>query len=481
MRSRHRVQAVRAAALLAALAMILVSCGGSGSPSTGASPTSGSPAPTATPRPTPALAFVLPEGALPPGAWATVTNGPVDLYGWPWSDSGSSGQLADGARVQIDGVPIVVDGHAWASVNGDGGGGYVPLLALTGALTLEPVTCPGASDLTAVVSLSPWERLSCFGGRELVLEGSEIVGFAELMRSGDPGWLNGKGELVVTPGAGWPSLAVHVPLGTAGLDLPSFDTELAPYGLRVTGHFNDPASEECRGPQVTIGEEASQRLADADLTGAELLCREQFVLTSVEVLGATPAPSTAPADDTVLLRVDSASDVGGPWPGLRFVVFADGRMVTASGPGSGWFERHLTDAARDELIRAALGEGLLQESASYPPAPELGRRVWELQHHPPAGYRRGAGRRDERLGWRGRQGRDGAGGDAHDPRRGSRRRRVRGRAPRLAADGLQPADRPVARRARDVSDAAGVHRVGGRAGRSRCPAPAAPQSRRHRR
>ena len=370
MRSRHRVEASRAAAVLAALAIMLVSCGQNGSPSTGASPPrAGSSGSSATPRPTPALAFVLPEGALPPGAWATVTNGPIDLYGWPWSDSASYGQLANGARVQIEGVPIVVDGRAWVSVNADGGGGYVALQALAGALTLEPVTCPDASGLAAVAGLSPWERLSCFGGRELVLEGSEIVGFAEMMAAGDPGWLNGKGELVITPGAGWPSLAVHVPPGSMRLDRPSFDTELAPYGLRVTGHFNDPASSECRGPQATIGDEGSQRLADADPTGAELLCRERFVLTGLEVLGATPVPTTAPVDDTVLLRVDSAADVSGPWPGLRFVVFADGRLITASGTGSGWFERHLTDAARDELIGAALDEELLQKSATYPPPP----------------------------------------------------------------------------------------------------------------
>ena len=259
---------------------------------------------------------------------------------------------------------------------------------LAAAVELDPVSCPAASDLAAVVGLSPWERLSCFGGRELVLEGSEIAGYSELTAAGDPGWLYGKGALAVTPGPGWSSLAFHVPPGFGALDRPSFDTEQAPYGLRVTGHFNDPASSACRGPQISIGEEGSKRGADVDPVGAELLCREQFVLTGFEVLGPTPLPSPAETDTPVLLRVDRATDVSGPWPGPSFVVFEDGRLVMAASNGSGWVERHLSDSALDELMASSLGESLLQRDASYgPPAGyAAGFTTWTSRIHRDSGF-----------------------------------------------------------------------------------------------
>lgn len=327
-------------------------------------------APSATPAATPDLVFVLPDGTVPPGAWATVTSGPLPLYLWPWYDSESTTQLANEARVHVPDVPVVVDGHQWVLVRTDqGADGYAALPELLNAITLDPVTCPAAADLATVVSLSAWERLSCYGGRELSLEGSEIVGFSELLRPADPDWLNGHGALVITPGAGLATLPVHVAPDTVAVERPAFDTELAPYAIRVTGHFNDPASFDCRGPQRTLDPDDRKRLVDADLTGAELLCREQFVLTGLEVLGATPAPTPAPAQEVALLRVDITPDVSGPWPGTDFVLFDDGRLVTMSRTGSGWIERRLASAARDELMRGALADPLLQTSVAYPPDP----------------------------------------------------------------------------------------------------------------
>jgi len=185
---------------------------------------------------------------------------------------------------------IAVDGLDWYAVVYHGDlGGYVAAGADGNRyLELAPPRCEeGDPDLQALVRLTAWERLACFGNRSLTVTGTfgcPVCGIAYPRGGYEPHWLASPDNLNYL-GTGRvcdlcpAELILHFS-PEAGLDRPPNASI-----LRVTGHFNDPASSTCvirpTMDDVEIG-------AEVDPVIAELYCREQFVVDAYEIIGSDP-------------------------------------------------------------------------------------------------------------------------------------------------------------------------------------------------
>jgi hypothetical protein len=129
---------------------------------------------------------------------------------------------------------------------------------------------------------SEWDRLTCFGDRPLTFEGTFGCGACDGTMAGDfqPFWLAwplGGAHLWADFQAGVGPLLIRAP-DDGSVDLPEVGSL-----VRTTGHFSDPASTTCR--LVTfIGEQATP----VDQRTAEMYCREQFVVDTIEVVGTDP-------------------------------------------------------------------------------------------------------------------------------------------------------------------------------------------------
>ena len=182
----------------------------------------------------------------------------------------------------VDGSgPRVVDGLDWYRLTA----GIDPFWAAAGSgadryLELLPPDCPRAEpDLQATILMAAWDRLACFGDRSLTFEGTygcQGCGGA-VAGEFEPGWL------AYPLNFDW--LFPDFDSDPRYLELrfePDSSVDRPPVGsiVRVTGHFNDPASSTCR---MSDGEGAS-----VDSRTAELLCRERFVIDALDVIGTDP-------------------------------------------------------------------------------------------------------------------------------------------------------------------------------------------------
>jgi hypothetical protein len=225
------------------------------SPSAGATPRS---EPSATPVPTPG--FEVPAGILPPDSRAVVALDGLRVRERPGLNATVVDTLPADTQVEVGGFgPTVADGFDWYQVvYDDHRAGYAA--AGSGAdhyLELLPPRCiAGEPDLAALVRMTGWEQLACFGDRSLTVTGTygcPVCGL-EIPGSFEPRWLAG-------PNLNY--LAFPDPFTLhfgpeAGLDAPSNASI-----LRVTGHFSDPASTTCvMVPQVK-GEIQSTHLSQS--------------------------------------------------------------------------------------------------------------------------------------------------------------------------------------------------------------------------
>jgi hypothetical protein len=157
-----------------------------------------------------------------------------------------------------------------------------------------PITCPQELDTTAILEISGWERLTCFGDEEIELTGVTEVACQGGVREGtyEPAWLadwcppyvltdrqsasasiSGTMILAFLPGPVPPD----VPTPAPGLELTHGSI------VHVTGHFDDPAAHECR-----VEPSDDHQLTQASL---RILCRERFVVTALSVIGDLDLPS----------------------------------------------------------------------------------------------------------------------------------------------------------------------------------------------
>lgn len=266
-------------------------------PPPSATPTSSPPSqPTATPAPT--LAFEAPADVLPPDSLAIVTGDGLRIRETP----GLSGPVV----ASVGAGEVLWTGRWWSTAEADGirwypiyfAAGYRgwPTFPAEGAqsgwvaagvgderyLELLPPRCPDAEpDLAALLKLTGWERLACFGDRPLTVTGTWGCPFCDGTTGGtyEPIWLANPlnfAQLSVRSDYGNP-IGLRFP-PDSGLQLPSVGGSI----LRVGGHFNDPAATTC--VISWIGYQESESLSG----NAELYCREQFVVDSYEVVGTDP-------------------------------------------------------------------------------------------------------------------------------------------------------------------------------------------------
>jgi hypothetical protein len=247
--------------------------------------------PFGSPSATPVV--VAPDNVLPPASLARVRV-EIEMREGPGTSGPALATIAPGQAVFVLGSgefgPITVEGVTYypavyalnfagwpGSVDG-GFQGWVPTERDGIPLVeLAPVVCPVVAPRPAVLAgITAWARLACHGRSELVLEGSWVNGAGGIWPwDGAPAWLvppdveraisDGDGQFyfVLAPG-------VVVPAGL----------EAQGGNVRITGHFDDPAAATC---VIRAGEPIVEQPA----ASVVLFCRERFVVTSVELLGAS--------------------------------------------------------------------------------------------------------------------------------------------------------------------------------------------------
>ena len=253
------------------------------------------PSPSAEPSPSSSTEPSLPvatDDVLPVGSLAR-TLIELPLHDRPATDSAVQASIPAGQLVYLqmagesgpyeadDAVWYPVawapDFKAWPIVPGGEFVGWLPV-ARDGFATVEPieVLCPAAEpDAAQLAGMTPWARLTCHGNDELVLEGRWIAGNGGIVPwTGEPAWLVMPSfDRALAPGDG----GQPFPFVTA----PDIPVDLEQFGaaeVRITGHFDDPAANEC-----VI--QAGEPLADQPAESVRTHCRERFVVTSVEILG----------------------------------------------------------------------------------------------------------------------------------------------------------------------------------------------------
>jgi hypothetical protein len=312
------------AVALVFLAASLIGCGGQApatpAPSTGATagPTSGatapvgssslaptlpatsaSPAPSGSPNPS-----GTPDGPLVPESAVRVTVAELNVREYPSTSAKRVGTVKKGTLFALLGWgPVSANGYVWfqaiqvRSVAGQlvplpeypiGSGGATAQYGwiATGDAThvyverLDP-RCPSTVDLANVQGMLAAERLACFGGSTIVLDGTFGCGGCGGVSVGvfSPAWLADPefDFLSTNPETQLGPFALHFPPTMARPDAAQI--------LRVRGHVGDGRAAEC-AIAVPTGPEASPvPIAPAS---AELYCLQRFVVESYEVLGVDP-------------------------------------------------------------------------------------------------------------------------------------------------------------------------------------------------
>ena len=187
--------------------------------------------------------------------------------------------------------PVAASGYVWYPIETDDLVGWAAKGAGGGVLYLEPVflsldDCPEASDLTALLETPGFDRVNCFGSEQITLRGVTEIACQGGAREGtyEPGWL-----------ASW---CIHWVLtdrqmadgprtGTLGLSFPPDvavpDDVVNGSVVEVAGHFDDPAAAACN-----VEPETTYQSNDSSLW---VLCREQFVVTEIGVVGDIGLPA----------------------------------------------------------------------------------------------------------------------------------------------------------------------------------------------
>ena len=284
-----------------ASASLPASASASTAPSAAASASaSGAPAPSA-----PAPVVAAPEGLIPPGSIVRVLTDGLRMREEPSTESALVDNLpvdqlllVGYAAQRSDWGPISAGGFAWYPVVrlrevtdppllSDG-----PLAATSAAgwvaagdeteayiQLLEPRCPPRPVSLATLEAMQPWEQLACFGAEQITLEGTFGCGGCDSLITGsyEPAWL-------VFPFTGaFLSIDPNARIGPFAMRFAPSGPPQPAHGqiLRVVGHFDDPAAIGCT---VSPGEPP----VPVDARAAELYCREQFVVESIEVTGTDP-------------------------------------------------------------------------------------------------------------------------------------------------------------------------------------------------
>ena len=198
--------------------------------------------------------------------------------GWNESDGYTwypAGVLGIDELPRPGGQPVEFVEVGWIAV-GDGQTPWVELV--------DPRCTDDEPTLEHLSSLTEWERLACYGDRQLTFEGVLGCGGCGGMIPGTftPEWLAfpmSQDFISVEPqeliGPMWLSWSPD------GQERP--DTAGVAPILRVTGHFDDPAAEECS--MAFDGGYGGEGETQVDPALAKLFCRTNFVVESYEIIG----------------------------------------------------------------------------------------------------------------------------------------------------------------------------------------------------
>jgi len=255
--------------------------------------------PSPSPAPTPVVA--VPDGILPPGSKVTVMVDGLRVRNLPSTSAPVLKTLAMGDSITISHnillpLPVVVDGVPWYAiplssepftgwVAAEGGGSEFLALA-------EPATCedlwPGPVTLQKLLAADSWHRLACLGDASVTVTGVYVYSCqGGAGPGGEPFWLFADWcqTQVLTPQEGAKNRPTS---GLSTVTAPSLNGLFENFGTiaRVTGHFDDPASTSC---VIKGGFEPDNGLT-AQTGAMALLCREQFVVTRIEVIGTMQLP-----------------------------------------------------------------------------------------------------------------------------------------------------------------------------------------------
>ena len=196
--------------------------------------------------------------------------------------------------VVFDG-PVAAEGYDWylAALTGPGpGSGQLGWAATPhdGDAWLVPseLACPtSVSDPTTLFELGVASPVYCYQGRELTLEGRVVTGFGCIgPGTFEPEWLahpcaNMSFITSTPPGPSVdPPLFLHYPApGVANPTLTYDDGQT----VRIVGHYDDPAAQECViEPADSPG--TDRKVSATDRKADVAVCRMRFVVTEVTTL-----------------------------------------------------------------------------------------------------------------------------------------------------------------------------------------------------
>ena len=202
---------------------------------------------------------------------------PVDADGYVWYQG--AGPFGDGAG-KLEALPQ--DPYVGADWTG---GWFAARKGATRYVTPVTPRCPSAIDLENLGAMLPAERLGCFEGRTIELDGTFLYGCptCEFFGMYAPAWLADPNIFNYISETGEGS-------NGRGLNLRFPPDLLQPENgsiIRARGHFDDPAAAEC-SIGIVPWDYRTMIPAGVPPSVAELMCRQQLVVESFEVLGTDP-------------------------------------------------------------------------------------------------------------------------------------------------------------------------------------------------
>jgi hypothetical protein len=202
-------------------------------------------------------------------------SAPVIADGYVWYSGGvvsATGKLPPLLEYLGDGEPL----HGWIAV-AKGATQFVERLA---------PRCPSTIDLLNVSAMLGAERLACFGSNTIVLEGVFGCNGCGGQEPGtfEPAWLASPltfAFLSVDPSKGTGHIVLRFP--PAGPPEPAVASI-----IRVRGHFDDERASDCAIALPVPAASFETDLAPMDPAVARVLCRQEFVVESYEIIGTDP-------------------------------------------------------------------------------------------------------------------------------------------------------------------------------------------------
>ena len=287
------------------------SVSGSAAQATATEPSSNAPAPTSTAEASASPTNTTSQQSLGPDSIAITTADDLRVRADPTLSSDQVNALQSGTHVFILSGPSPDPADAelewWevAPIECEGGCGYHPRIGWVSSGPakdwLRPIVleCPRSFTSADAGDLNPEELLACHGDQPITLDGINDYWCCRGITLGrtEPAWLAGdygnpmRALLRISADADSPAWGPELHVN------PASTVTLGDRGTvaRITGHFDDPAAQEC---VTTLTADERERYPDMLWVLAQSFsvfgCRVQFVVDAIDVLDSIPLPTHAP-------------------------------------------------------------------------------------------------------------------------------------------------------------------------------------------